>query len=121
MVARCWVMGTTYMNFGTGVFHVDGDGPLTQEQVDAVWRNLPTTGAAWVDRGRLLVQQRDGAEIFNLGPVEGGVKGVSDATRMKGYGVGGGGGSKKSPAQLQREIDDALWADDLAARRNPRR
>ncbi len=116
-------MGTTYMDFGTGTFHVDGDGPLTQEQVDAVWRNLPTTGAAWVDRGRLLVQQRDGAGAFDLGPVESGVKGASDAVRMKGYGVkgGGGGGSNKSPAQLQREIDDALWADDLAARRNPRR
>jgi len=120
-------MGSTYMDFGTGTFHVDGDGPLTQDQVDSVWRKLPTTGAGWIERGRLLVQQWDGAKVFDLGLVERGVKGVSDAARMKGYGVRGGGGaeggggSKKSPAQLQREIDDALWADDLASRRNPRR
>lgn len=115
-------MGTTYMDFGTGTFHVDGDGPLTQDQVDSVWRRLPTTGAGWIERGRLLVQQWDGAKVFDLGLVERGVEVRGfDITKSKSYGIEGGGGSKKSPAQLQREIDDALWADDLAARRNPRR
>jgi len=61
-------MGTTYMDFGSGVFHVDGDAPLTQEQVDSVWIHLPTTGASWVERGHLFAQQRDGATAFNVQP-----------------------------------------------------
>jgi hypothetical protein len=78
-------MGTTYMDFGTGVFHVDGDAPLTQSQVDSVWRHLPTTGASWVERGQLFVQQSDGATAFNLGTVARGVKGVSDKVRLGGH------------------------------------
>ena len=77
-------MGTTYMDFGSGVFHVDGDAPLTQAQVDSVWRNLPTTGASWIERGHLFVQQFDGAKAFNLGPVAPGVKGVSHKVRLGG-------------------------------------
>jgi hypothetical protein len=93
-------MGTTYMDFSTGVFHVDGDAPLTQAQVDAVWRHLPTTGASWIEHGNLFVQQFDGAEAFNLGPVERGVEGTSDKVR---FGV-----HSKSHAQLNREIAEAL-------------
>ena len=116
-------MGTTYMNFGTGVFHVDGDAPLTQDQVDSVWLLLPTTGASWVERSHLFVQQRDGAVAFDLGPVEHGVRGVSDSVRL--HGKAGVKKSKphhstrkarrhatkkKSPAQLDREINEALEA-----------
>lgn len=100
-------MGTTYMDFGTGVFRVDGDAPLTQAQVDSVWRHLPTTGASWVERGDLFVQQFDGAQAFNLGPVEHGVKGASDKVRFGGH-TKRHHATKKSPAQLQREIDEAL-------------
>jgi hypothetical protein len=114
-------MGTTYMDFGTGSFHVDGDAPLTQDQVDSVWLHLPTTGASWVEKGQLFAQQRDGAIAFNLGPVEPGISGVSAAVRL--HGKAGVKKSKahhstrkarhhatkkKSPAQLQREIDAAL-------------
>jgi hypothetical protein len=95
-------MAATYMNFSTGVFHVDGDEPLTQAQVDSVWRHLPTTGASWVERGNLYVQQFDGAKAFNLGPVAASVKGVSSAVRT------GHAKKKRSPAQLQREINEAL-------------
>ena len=100
-------MGTTYMDFGTGVFHVDGDAPLTQAQVDSVWRHLPTTGASWVERGRLFAQQSDGAPAFNLGPVERGVKGVSADVRRNHA-------TKKkptAPSQLDREIAEALSKD----------
>jgi hypothetical protein len=121
-------MGTTYMDFGSGVFHVDGDAPLTQEQVDSVWLHLPTTGASWVERGRLFVQQRDGATAFNLGPVEPGIKGVSDSVRLHGKaGVKKSktqhstrkarqhSAKKKSPAQLDREIAKVVpgWAKGL--------
>ena len=112
-------MGATYMSFGTGRFHVDGDGPLTQEQVDSVWYHLPTTGAGWVKRGHLYVQQFDGAKVFDLGPVEAGVKGVSretqfggkkprHATKKKAVTARREYPTKKSPRQLQREIDDVL-------------
>ena len=103
-------MGTTYMDFSTGVFHVDGDAPLTQEQVDSVWHHLPTTGASWVERGNLFVQQFDGAKAFNLGPVERGVKGASDKVRFSGHSKRHHATKKKPPAQLQREIDEALAA-----------
>ena len=109
------------MDFGSGVFHVDGDAPLTQEQVDAVWLHLPATGASWVERGHLFVQQHDGATAFNLGPVEPGIKGVSDSIRLHGKaGVKKSKthhstrkaqrhhATKKSPAQLDREIAEAL-------------
>lgn len=122
-------MGTTYMDFGTGAFYVDGEAPLTQEQVDSVWLHLPTTGASWVERGHLFVQERDGSTAFNLGPVMHGIKGVSNAVRFqhpmstsKRHHA-----TKKSPAchstkktsaQLQHEIDEALArrGDDPAHR-----
>jgi hypothetical protein len=87
---------------------VDGDAPLTQAQVDSVWRHLPTTGASWVDRGNLLVQQFEGAKAFNLGPVERGVKGASDKVRFGGHSTKRHHATKKLPAQLQREIDEVL-------------
>jgi len=85
-------MGATYMDFGSGSFYADGDGPLTQEQVDSVWRNLPTTGASWVDRGRLYAQQFDGARAFDLGPVAPGVK-------VRGFDVA----RSKSTSELEQE------------------
>ena len=122
-------MGPTYMNFGTGVFHVDGDAPLTQEQVDSVWLHLPTTGASWVERGHLFVQQRDGAAAFNLGPVEPGVRGVSDSIRLHGKAgikkstthhatrkaIQRHHATKKSGTQLDREIAEVVpgWAKGL--------
>lgn len=112
-------MGTTYMNFGTGVFHVDGDAPLTQAQVDSVWQHLPTTGASWVERGQLFVQQSDGAKVFNLGPVERGIKGVSDKLRFGGHAKRKHAkrhhAKKKPPAQLDREIAEVVpaWAKGL--------
>lgn len=122
-------MSTTYMNFGTGVFHVDGDAPLTQDQVDSVWHHLPTTGAGWVEKGRLFVQQRDDGFAFDLGPVESGVKGVSTdvrfgkpkkstrahSTRKKPVRAARAHATKKSPAQLDREIAEVVpgWARGL--------
>ena len=100
-------MGATYLNFSTGVFHVDGEAPLTQEQVDSVWFHLPTTAAGWVERGRLFVQQFDGAKVFDLGPVERGVKGVSDEVRLGGYKKRHH-STKKSGAELDREIAETL-------------
>lgn len=116
-------MGATYVNFGTGTFHVDGDDPLTQDQVDEVWYRLPTTGAGWVEKGHYFVQQYDGAKVFDLGPVAAGVKDVSDKTQQSGYTHGHKRqhatkkkavkarrvhAKKKSPVQLQREIDAVL-------------
>ncbi len=63
-----------YMDFGSGDFRCDGNGPLSQPQVNSVWCSLPTTGAGWIERGRLFVQARDGAKAFDLGPVKPGVK-----------------------------------------------
>lgn len=112
-------MGATYMSFGTGTFHVDGDDPLTQDQVDSVWHHLPTTGAGWVERGHLYVQQYDGAKVFDLGPVAPGVKGVSDdtrfgkkkpkhATKKKAVTARRAHAEKKSSRELQRDIDEVL-------------
>ena len=111
-------MGATYMSFGTGTFHVDGNDPLTQEQVDSVWHHLPTTGAGWVEKGHLFVQQYDGAKVFDLGPVATGVKGVTDRTRLGGYKrqhatkkvtrARRAHTTKKSPRELQRDIDEVL-------------
>jgi hypothetical protein len=53
---------------------------------------------SWIERGSLFVQQFDGAEPFNLGPVEQSVKGTSSKVRF--------GESSKSRAQLDREIAD---------------
>lgn len=98
------------MNFSTGVFHVEGDGPLTQAQVDSVWRYLPTTGASWIEHGNLFVQQFDGATAFNLGPVERGVKGVSAKVRVRrgGHAKKRQHATKKSAAQLDAEIAEIL-------------
>jgi hypothetical protein len=63
-----------YLNFGSGVFHCSGNGPLSQAQVNSVWCSLPTTGAGWVERGHLRVQSRDGGTVFDLGPVARGVR-----------------------------------------------
>jgi hypothetical protein len=120
-------MGTTYMNFSTGVFHVDDDAPLTQEQVDSVWHHLPTTGAGWVEKGHLFVQQRDDGFAFDLGPVEPGVKGVSPDVRLgkakksarahstRKKKPARAHATKKSPAQLDREIAEVVpgWARGL--------
>lgn len=79
-------------------------------------------------RGHLFVQQRDGAVAFNLGPVEPGIKGISDSVRL--HGKAGVKKSKtshsvrkashhstktKSPAQLDREIAEVVpgWAKGL--------
>lgn len=48
-----------YMNFSSGTFHCDTEGPLTQVDVQSVWDKLPTTGCAWIEHGHLLVQDRD--------------------------------------------------------------
>lgn len=112
------MMGTTYMDFSTGSFHVDGDAPLTQAQVDSVWRHLPTTGASWVERGHLFVQQFDGAKAFDLGPVERGVKGTSDKARF-GWHSTHHHATKKSPAKpptsgwlLQLKDRPYYWSRD---------
>jgi hypothetical protein len=126
-------MGATYMDFSTGTFHVDGDDPLTQDQVDSIWYHLGTTGAGWVERGRFYVQQYDGAKVFDLGPVAAGVKGVSQVTRfggkkpshMQGFGKKSHAtkkkavrprrahATKKSPRDLQRDIDEVLAKRDI--------
>jgi len=123
-------MGATYMDFGTGTFHVDGDDPLTQEQVDEIWHHLPTTGAGWIEKKRpgkpahFYVQQWDGAKVFDLGPVEHGVKGVSydvqhgkkkpkHATKKKAVKARRAHAAKKSPRELQRDIDEALAKRDV--------
>jgi hypothetical protein len=64
---------TSHFLFSNGTLYADGDGPLSQAQVDAIWRSLPTTGAGWIAAGALYVQQFDGAPQINLGPVADGV------------------------------------------------
>ncbi len=58
--------------FESNILYADGDGALTQEQIDSIWNLLPTTGAAWIERGQLYVQNREGGKIANLGPVANG-------------------------------------------------
>jgi hypothetical protein len=41
---------------------------------------MSTTGASWVEKGQLFVQQHDGAIAWNLGSVEPGITGVSRKT-----------------------------------------
>ena len=65
---KCW------MNFSKGEFNCDGSGPLSQPQVNSVYCSLPATGAAWVEGGKLFVQQSDNGKAFDLGPVKPGVK-----------------------------------------------
>lgn len=62
-----------YVDFAKPEFVCDVNGPLKQPQVTSVWYTLPTTGAAWIERGRLLAQQYEGARVFDLGPVADGV------------------------------------------------
>lgn len=62
-----------YMNFEREEFMCDGAGKLTQPQVNSVFVALPTTGAGWIERGHLRVQAREGAKVFDLGPVAEGV------------------------------------------------
>lgn len=64
-------------SFETGSLHADGDGPLTQGQVNAIWSNLPMTGCSSIERGLLYVQQRDGAVRYCCGPVAAGVTRVT--------------------------------------------
>jgi transposase len=60
-----------YVNFSEGTFHcpMTRDGKITQPQIDSIWLSLPTTGAAWVERGSLFAQARDGGTVFKLGEV----------------------------------------------------
>lgn len=49
-------------------------GPLSQQTCDEIWDTLPTTGSAWIEKGRLFVQQADdGSPNYDLGPVAPGV------------------------------------------------
>lgn len=61
---------STWYSFESGVLFADGDGPLSQAQIDSIWHMLPTTGASWIERGSLYVQDRDGGTVVCLGPVE---------------------------------------------------
>ena len=67
----------TWFSFERGVLHCDHSDPFTQEDIDSIWRSLPMTGAAWVERGELYVQDCDpevGGRVFVLGPVASGVR-----------------------------------------------
>jgi hypothetical protein len=62
-------MTAPWFSFEDGSLRCDRVGPLTADDCAAIWTALPTTGAAWIERGRLLVTQRDGAVVYDLGPV----------------------------------------------------
>jgi hypothetical protein len=62
-----------WYSFDSRTLYVEGEGPLSQEQVSSIWNCLPTTGCARIERGKLFIQQRDGAEIL-LGDVAAGVR-----------------------------------------------
>ena len=71
-ISRAW------FSFETNSFYCDTAGLLTQADCYSVWRSLPTTGCAWVDKGHLYVQQCEGAIAFDLGEVESGVSRASE-------------------------------------------
>ena len=75
-----------YVDFSKAVFACSGSGALTQAQVRSVWQTLPMTGAAWIERGRLFVQNKDpdfGGKVFNLGPVASGVTTIKERRRKR--------------------------------------
>lgn len=61
-----------YFSFEHFVLHAP-DGPLSQDTCESIWDLLPMTGCAWVERGHLYVQRRDGAIAWDCGEVADGV------------------------------------------------
>lgn len=77
-----WV---AYFNFEREFLEAP-EGPLSQETCEEIWHNLPQTGCAWIERGHLFVQQRDGAIAWDCGEVAEGVTAVrSSGFAMKDY------------------------------------
>jgi hypothetical protein len=62
-----------WFSFQDGILRIDHDGPISQSEAYSIWKSLPATGAAWIERGLLFIQQYDGATPVVLGAVERGV------------------------------------------------
>lgn len=78
-----------WFSFEHSVLHAP-DGPLSQESCASIWEALPMTGCAWIEHGRLYVQQRDGAIAWDCGEAADGVT----AIRARGGGTPTAGGGK---------------------------
>lgn len=61
-------------------------GKITQPQINSIWLSLPTTGAAWVERGKLYVQNREGGKVFDLGEVATGADPKKVPRRLQSHG-----------------------------------
>jgi hypothetical protein len=52
-------MSNARFSFVENVLYVDHEEPLTQADCASIWYHLPTTGAAWIEKGYLFVQDRE--------------------------------------------------------------